>query len=344
MQKLHQLITHNTITLSGDKPNVEKFKETVKGENSTFDFNKIKPMPTDFDWDVQSVTTEDKGSSFIYGFNTAWDTPRPLVKPLVKLAHDLHLQLEWEATHDYGSRYASRETIFTEHSKGRDDVNRCWKCEAIFDQKGAGTIDQPTFKGYTIDLRLKQFRKTSIGGLPEFINFDSPEGEKLCWEMHKVASRIQQNILKTVIHENQAVRTYAIKPTHIVRIQGDKRKLNRFEDMVRGPYGVFDFTRIIPMPDTLYAMVVKAADAGRPEPSIDAWVVNTWTLNNWGCIGFAHRTKVKYTSTSVTYTFDTIEGVPEKVVDRAVLIAHLLGLEISWRVLNSEMYEEAAPK
>jgi len=29
------------------------------------------------------------------------------------------------------------------------------------------------FKGYTVDLRLQQFRKVSYGKLPQFIDFDS---------------------------------------------------------------------------------------------------------------------------------------------------------------------------
>ena len=34
----------------------------------------------------------------------------------------------------------------------------------------------PTFKGYTVDTRLKQFRKMILGQMPEFIEFDSPKG------------------------------------------------------------------------------------------------------------------------------------------------------------------------
>ncbi len=37
----------------------------------------------------------------------------------------------------------------------------------------------PTFKGYTIDIRLKQFRKIRQGAKIRFIDFDSPKGDKL---------------------------------------------------------------------------------------------------------------------------------------------------------------------
>ena len=37
----------------------------------------------------------------------------------------------------------------------------------------------PVFKGFTVDIRLRQFRKMEYGKLPEFIPFDSPRGEDL---------------------------------------------------------------------------------------------------------------------------------------------------------------------
>lgn len=37
----------------------------------------------------------------------------------------------------------------------------------------------PTFNGYTVDERLREFRKVPLDGLPEFIPFDSPEGRRL---------------------------------------------------------------------------------------------------------------------------------------------------------------------
>ena len=37
----------------------------------------------------------------------------------------------------------------------------------------------PTFKGYTVDVRLKEFRKTTPHLELTFIAFDSPEGDEL---------------------------------------------------------------------------------------------------------------------------------------------------------------------
>lgn len=44
----------------------------------------------------------------------------------------------------------------------------------------------PTFRGYTIDFRLKEFRRITPEGL-EFVSFSSPEGEKLIDEYLKEA-------------------------------------------------------------------------------------------------------------------------------------------------------------
>ena len=37
----------------------------------------------------------------------------------------------------------------------------------------------PTFKGYTVDMRLKEFRKAVWGEEIEFLSFESVEGRKL---------------------------------------------------------------------------------------------------------------------------------------------------------------------
>ena len=41
----------------------------------------------------------------------------------------------------------------------------------------------PEFKGYTVDRRLKEFRRIILGEMPEFIPFDSDQGKKLMAEM-----------------------------------------------------------------------------------------------------------------------------------------------------------------
>lgn len=43
----------------------------------------------------------------------------------------------------------------------------------------------PIYKGYTVDFRLKEFRKVPDNKLPEFIPFDSEEGKILIDEFMK---------------------------------------------------------------------------------------------------------------------------------------------------------------
>ena len=40
----------------------------------------------------------------------------------------------------------------------------------------------PVFKGYTVDLRLKEFRKIPLNGLAEFVSLLSDKGARLFWE------------------------------------------------------------------------------------------------------------------------------------------------------------------
>jgi hypothetical protein len=37
----------------------------------------------------------------------------------------------------------------------------------------------PVFKGYTVDERLREFRRCVYGKKLEFVSFDSPKGKKL---------------------------------------------------------------------------------------------------------------------------------------------------------------------
>jgi len=43
----------------------------------------------------------------------------------------------------------------------------------------------PVFKGYTVDERLREFRKMDVGVIPKFIPFDSPKGQELLSEYRK---------------------------------------------------------------------------------------------------------------------------------------------------------------
>ena len=48
----------------------------------------------------------------------------------------------------------------------------------------------PTFKGYTVDVRLKEFRRAIPDVTLEFIPFNSPEGKKLLEELKLFAQEI----------------------------------------------------------------------------------------------------------------------------------------------------------
>jgi hypothetical protein len=48
----------------------------------------------------------------------------------------------------------------------------------------------PTFKGFTVDLRLREFRKATLEEKLEFIPFNSPEGKKLFEELRSFAEKV----------------------------------------------------------------------------------------------------------------------------------------------------------
>lgn len=43
----------------------------------------------------------------------------------------------------------------------------------------------PVFKGYTVDLRLQEFRKVPLNERPEFVPILSDKGAKLFWEFRQ---------------------------------------------------------------------------------------------------------------------------------------------------------------
>lgn len=43
----------------------------------------------------------------------------------------------------------------------------------------------PTFRGYTVDNKLGQFRKAETGELPEFIEFKSERGQELLKQLRQ---------------------------------------------------------------------------------------------------------------------------------------------------------------
>ena len=51
----------------------------------------------------------------------------------------------------------------------------------------------PMFKGYTVDLRLKEFRRAIPDVTLDFIPFKSPEGQKLLEELKSFAKQVLTN-------------------------------------------------------------------------------------------------------------------------------------------------------
>ncbi len=47
----------------------------------------------------------------------------------------------------------------------------------------------PTFRGYTVDRRLSEFRKLVYGQMPEFIPFESPKGQRLLRALRRERAR-----------------------------------------------------------------------------------------------------------------------------------------------------------
>jgi len=48
----------------------------------------------------------------------------------------------------------------------------------------------PTFNGYTVDVRLREFRRAIPNVTLEFISFDSPKGKELLEELKSFAQEI----------------------------------------------------------------------------------------------------------------------------------------------------------
>ncbi len=66
-------------------------------------------------------------------------------------------------------------------------IHICEICQKAYEpEEIKGVRKLKEFNGYTVDLRLKQFRKVEYG-LPsiDFIEFSSPEGQTILQEMHK---------------------------------------------------------------------------------------------------------------------------------------------------------------
>ena len=71
-------------------------------------------------------------------------------------------------------------------------IQLCELCQRAYESEEVvpgGIRRLKTFKGYTVDLRLHQFRKMEPHELPEFIEFTSDEGQQLLAQMHEAVTQ-----------------------------------------------------------------------------------------------------------------------------------------------------------
>lgn len=95
--------------------------------------------------------------------------------------------------------------------------------------EGGGYVvkELPKFRGYTVDERLREFRKINFGEEPEFIPFDSPKGQELLSEMRANNQGANYAYLKELarVLAEEAITAYAdeYSPDEI-SMDGDQRK------------------------------------------------------------------------------------------------------------------------
>ena len=71
-----------------------------------------------------------------------------------------------------------------------EEVYICELCQRAYEPEDLhGVRKLKTFRDFTVDLRLRQFRKVTFGELPQFIWFNSPEGQRLLAQMHEQATQ-----------------------------------------------------------------------------------------------------------------------------------------------------------
>lgn len=70
-----------------------------------------------------------------------------------------------------------------------EEVYLCELCRRAYEPEEIhGVRKLKAFQGFTVDLRLRQFRKVEYGKQLDFIDFDSKEGRKLLALMHEAVT------------------------------------------------------------------------------------------------------------------------------------------------------------
>ena len=71
-----------------------------------------------------------------------------------------------------------------------DEVDICELCQRVYEPEEINGVRKlKAFKGYTVDLRLQEFRELERGKQPQFIPFASLEGRALLYLMHQEVMR-----------------------------------------------------------------------------------------------------------------------------------------------------------
>ena len=71
-----------------------------------------------------------------------------------------------------------------------EEVYICDLCQRAYEPEEINGVRKlKEFNGYTVDLRLQQFRMMEFGKLPEFIDFASSQGRTLLAQMHEEVTR-----------------------------------------------------------------------------------------------------------------------------------------------------------
>jgi len=151
-----------------------------------------------------------------------------------------------------------------------------------------------------------------------------------------------------------------------VHVTGEEIEINRLIEFVKSGYGVFDFNKIVPMPDTIKnincgskiingvivnhwveqdfedksiaRLVTKEEQEELNKIGYNNWY--DWAVDNWGVKWNAKEAKIRINlegCKEVEYRFDTPWDAPDKVYKK--LIQLFPKLRIKWLAKSEEDFE-----
>lgn len=90
----------------------------------------------------------------------------------------------------------------------------------------------PKFKGYTVDERLKEFRKAEYGKSIEFIPFVSPKGQELLEEKR---ANVQDGYVEKVFIFVRGGIVVSVKDAKGQELSSDEYEIVDYDDMEEAP-------------------------------------------------------------------------------------------------------------